>query len=84
MNYNVAASVKIYADDPGQLESIQHAVAQFAQIQFSREEEIGFGIKILRLTLLLNDEEGEMEKLEQKIRAVPHVSEMEVETVTRI
>lgn len=81
---NVAASVKVYADDPNKLGEIRTAIEKFAQIQHVKEEELGFGIKILRLTLLLDDEAGGTEKLEEKIRTVPNVTQVEVETVTRI
>lgn len=84
MENNIAASFKIFADGPAHLKAIANEVSQLAPIQFAKEEEIGFGIKILRLTLLLSDSEGGTEALEEKIRAIPHVSELEVEQVTRI
>lgn len=81
---NVAVSLKVFADDPAELESIKKAVGAFAKIQYSKDEEIGFGIKILRITILVGDSEGGTDKLEQQIASIPHVSQVEVEKVTRI
>ena len=81
---NVAASFKIYPDDPKANDRIKDAVGKFAHIQYAKEEEVGFGIKILRLTILLDDSRGGTEKVEDKIRSIPHVSQVEVEQVTLV
>jgi translation elongation factor EF-1beta len=81
---NVAAQVKIYLDDPSQMDRVKKDLETVAKVYKSWEEDIGFGIKVLKVNFLLNDSEGGMDKLEEKIRQVKNVSEVEVETVTRV
>lgn len=84
MDYNVAAQIKIYVDDPAMLPTVKEGVEKVAKVQRFWEEEVGFGIKVLKATLLLDDSEGGMDRVEQNIRKLANVSEVEVETVTRV
>ena len=81
---NVAAQLKIYLDDSKNTESVKSGISKIAKVQKSWEEDIGFGIKVLKVNLLMSDSEGGMEVVEKKIREIEHVSEVEVETVTRV
>lgn len=82
--FNVAAQVKIYVDDPALLPSIKADIEKVAKVQKFWEEDLGFGIKVLKANLLLKDSEGGMDKVEGDIKKVNGVSEIEVETVTRL
>jgi translation elongation factor EF-1beta len=82
--FNVAAQVKIYVDDPASLPDVKAGIEKLAKVQKFWEEDVGFGIKVLKANLLLTDDEGGMEKLESSIRSLKGVSELEVETVTRV
>ncbi len=81
---DVAVSVKIYVSDPKKLGDVKDAISKFAKVQYSKEEELGFGIKILRITLILQDEEGGVDNLEKQISSIPEVSQVEIETATRV
>ncbi|MFH1785986.1 MAG: hypothetical protein ABH842_06165 [Candidatus Micrarchaeota archaeon] len=82
--YNVAAQVKIYVENPTLLETVKVDIEKVTKVQKFWEEDLGFGIKVLKANLLLKDSEGGMDKLEQSIREVKGVSELEVESVTRL
>jgi len=82
--YNVAADIKVYLDDPSKMDAVKKSIENIAKVQRLWEEDVGFGIKVLKATLLLKDDEGGMDALEAKIRKIESVSEMEVENVTRI
>ena len=82
--FNVAAQVKIYLDDPSQMERVKKDLHKIAKVNKAWEEDVGFGIKVLKVNLLLNDSEGGMDQLEGKIREIKNVSEVEVEAVTRV
>jgi len=69
--------------DPGQAEGVKKALEGIVKVRNSREEDIGFGIKVLKATILLSDSEGGMDKAEEKIKKIPNVSELEIENVTR-
>ncbi|MEM4358926.1 MAG: hypothetical protein QXT45_00135 [Candidatus Bilamarchaeaceae archaeon] len=84
MEYNVAAQLKIYVDDPKKIEAVKSSIERLAKINKAWEEEVAFGIKVLKVILLLNDAAGGMSELEEKVKRIPHVSEIEVEEVTRI
>ncbi len=81
---NVAAQIKIYLDSPSDMPSVKKGIEKLAKVQKMWEEDVGFGIKVLKANLLLTDAEGGMEKLEASIRKLKGVSELEVETVPRV
>lgn len=82
--YNVAAQIKVYVDDPSALEEVKAEIEKMVKVQRFWEEDVGFGIKVLKATLLLVDAEGGMEKLEEKIKGLDKVSQVEVESVSRV
>ena len=81
---NVAAQIKIYLADPSSSESVKADIGKIAKVQKFWEEDIGFGIKVLKANIMLADSEGGMEILEEKIKKINNVSEIEVETVSRV
>lgn len=82
--YNVAADIKIYVSDPAKMDTVKSEIEKIVKVQQFKEEELGFGIKVLKATLLLNDEKGGMDAAEKKIKEIDSVSQIEVENVTRI
>jgi len=84
MEYNVAARVKIYLDDPASMAEVKSGIEKLIKVQKFWEEDVGFGIKVLKANLLITDSEGAMDELEGKLRGVKGVSEIEVEEVGRV
>ena len=82
--YNVAAQVKIYVDDQSAMPAVKSGLEKIAKVNKLWEEDVGFGIKVLKANLLLDDSKGGMDALEAKIKKLGNVSEVEVETVTRV
>jgi translation elongation factor EF-1beta len=82
--YNVAAEIKIFMEDPSKIRAVTTRLSKFAKVQGTKEEDGPFGIKILRVTLLLKDDEGGMDTLEEKIKELDGVSQIEVENVGRL
>ena len=84
--YNVALQMKIYLEDPSKLESVKAAINGLQQVKVEkiREEDVGFGIKILKVVFLMNDAEGGADVLEEKVKSIENVSQVEVESVSRI
>ena len=68
--YDVAADLKIYVDDKSKLDSVKSSIEKIAKVQRFAEEDVGFGIKVLRATLLLADSDGGMDKLEEQIKQI--------------
>ena len=81
---NVAVKIKVYVDAPESFESVKSGIEKLVKVQKFWEEDIGFGIKVLKANLLLADDAGGMDQLESSIRKISGVSELEVETVTRL
>jgi|YNPNPStandDraft_1061719.scaffolds.fasta_scaffold192854_1 translation elongation factor aEF-1 beta len=84
VEYNVAAEVKIYVDEPNALNNVKKEISKIANVRGFKEEDVGFGIKALRATILFDDSKGGTDALEENIRKIAHVSQVEVESVTRI
>lgn len=79
---NVAAQIKIYVEDPAAIPAVKESVEKIAKVQKFWEEELGFGIKVLKAALLLPD--SGMEEVEKKILEIDNVSQVEVESVSRV
>lgn len=84
MEYDVAVDVKVFLEDYSKIEYVKKEIAKIAKIQKFWEEEIAFGAKALKAVLLMSDKEGGLDSLEEKIKGIGGVSEIEVENVTRI
>ncbi len=86
MEYNVAVQLKVYLKDSSAEDKVKSAIEEsgFAKLQNSEMVDIGFGIKALRLVVLLSDEEGGTDKLESSLKSIEEVGEVEVESVSRV
>ena len=84
MEYNVAAQIKVYVDDPSAIDKVKEEVGKLAKVQNASEQDVGFGIKAILFTVLFNDAEGGTEELEEKIKGIEHVSQTEVTGVDRL
>ena len=84
VEFNVAADIKVYVDDASKMDIVKKEIEKLVKVQRFWEEDVGFGIKALKATLLLEDSEGGTEAVEEKIKALSHVSQVEVENVTRV
>jgi translation elongation factor aEF-1 beta len=82
--YDVAVDIKIYIQDPAKIDSVKKALESIVKVRTVTEQDVGFGIKVLKATILLSDAEGGMDSAEEKIRKIPDVSEIEIENITRV
>ncbi len=80
----MVAKLKIYVDEPSNIEAVKHKLEKTAKVSRMWEEELGFGIKVIKVTFLLNDNAGGMGRLEEDVAKIEHVSQYEVEEVGRI
>jgi len=71
-------------DSPDALEDVRNSLGDITKVDKSWEEDVGFGIKMLKAVVLMNDAEGGMTEMEEKIKNIPHVTQVEVENITRI
>ncbi|MGB9719018.1 MAG: elongation factor 1-beta [Candidatus Anstonellales archaeon] len=79
----VAVTVKIFPEDVEKLEEIRVAVGKIVKIAKSNSEDIGFGLKALKIIFVMDDVGG-VDAVEQKLSSIPGVSQVQVEDVRRI
>ena len=65
------------------VESIKKSVPPGMEMKSSAMEPIAFGLKAIVGDFLLDDAEGQMDKLEQSIKSVEGVGEIEVTNISR-
>jgi elongation factor 1-beta len=85
----VLAVVKVMPESADtSMDDLQQAIADKlpskVSIRKSEIEEIAFGIKALRLNLVLPDDSGGTDLVEETIRGVKGVSDVQVEFVSRL
>ncbi|MEM4389381.1 MAG: effector protein [Candidatus Micrarchaeia archaeon] len=78
----VAAVVRIFPQDAERVEELRQRVESELRPSRIEIEDIGFGVKALRITLILSDETGG--DVEERVRRIPGVSEVSVESVGRL
>jgi translation elongation factor EF-1beta len=74
----VAVIFKVYPDD-GKLEQVMKKVNEKLKPAAMQSEEVAFGIKVVKVRFVFDDSETSSSKIEENIKAVEGVSEVEVE-----
>lgn len=79
----VGITFKIYPEE-GQLDSAIDGIKREMNPAAVATEDIGFGIKVIKVLIKFEDTETSSSKLEEKIRSIKGVNEIEVESETLI
>ena len=79
----VAVTIKVFPEDPAKLEEVKKAVGELVKIAKIEDEAIGFGLSAAVITFVMEDAGG-MDELEEKIGALPNVSQVQVVGVDRL
>jgi translation elongation factor EF-1beta len=82
--YNVIANFKVYVENPSKIQEVKDKIGSMAKVYKFVEEDVGFGIKVLRSFLMFKDSEGGIDQMEEKLRSIDGVSETQLEDVSRI
>lgn len=79
-----AVNVKIFPEDMEQFEAVKTALANIGfRVAKMDDEPLAFGMKAIRVVFVVQDSEGST-ALEDKIRTVKGVSEVQVESMSLI
>lgn len=83
----IAALIKIYPEDPDELEGVKGAVealrGQGCVVVRVEEEPIAFGLKALNVLFVIPDEEGSLANLEKRLNSISGVGSVEVIRASR-
>jgi translation elongation factor EF-1beta len=77
----VSILAKIYPEDFNEIEKIKDEISSKFNVKDYRVEDIGFGIKVLKI-LILSDDAGI--NFEEELKKIKGVSEVEIESITLI
>ncbi len=81
----VVAVLKIMPAEDTDFEAMKNAaVAVAGKVENTEEEPIAFGIKALKLTVVIDDGQGGTEELENKLKALPEVGDVQVIDLARL
>ena len=82
---DVVAVLKLMPAEDVEFDKLKEAaVAVAGKVDKVEEEPIAFGIKALKLTVVVPDSEGGTEKLEEKLNALPEVGDVQVVDLARL
>ncbi len=79
----VAVTIRVYPESTEKLEGVKKAIGGIVKITKVSEEEIAFGLKALVITFIMGDDSG-LDALEEKIGALPDVSQVQVLGMDRV
>jgi translation elongation factor EF-1beta len=74
----VSVIFKIYAQE-GKLDSVMKEIAEKLKPKDMKVEELAFGIKAIRAMFLFDNADSTSSGIEERLRAIEGVSELEVE-----
>ncbi len=72
------------ADSDSDLSKIESAVKSKVNVKKVEREPIAFGLVALKVTVFMMDAEGESDRVEQEIRSIDGVGEVEVVEMSRL
>ena len=78
----VILAMRVMPDDPGSLDKVKAGLEKLDPERLE-EEPIGFGVTALKVTAIIPDAGGEQDAIEEKIRAIDGVGEVEVLQASR-
>jgi len=73
---------RILPKGPESLEGLKARLQELKPIRLE-EEPIGFGLSAIKMTIMVPDEGGKQEELENRMRKIEELESFEVETFTR-
>jgi len=79
---NVVVILDVNISDQDRIEEIKKEIKEKLAVSDMREEEIGFGIKRLKIAVMANDEEGS--NIEDVLLSIEGISSVETVAVTRV
>ena len=79
---DVIVTAKIYSEDPSKFESIKAEIAKIGKLADSRIEDVGFGVKALKVLFIVPDNLGG--DMEEKLNSLEGVSQAQIEEVNLI
>jgi len=80
---DVAATYKIFVEDMEKFNEVKAEIQKLGAKAMA-DEEVGFGIKTIKVVFIIGDAGGEIDRLEAKLAAVKGVSEVRSEEVGRM
>ena len=76
---NVATLFKVYPKDGQQADAVASAIRSKLNPKGMQTEDIGFGIQVIKVLFTFDDSKTSSSKIEESIRAIEGVGEVEVE-----
>lgn len=74
----VAISMKVSGKEGVDITSVGDSIKSLEGVKEVNEEPIGFGIKVLKVLVMVDDAEGQVQKVEDSIQAVDGVDTIEI------
>ncbi|MBN2478456.1 elongation factor 1-beta [Candidatus Micrarchaeota archaeon] len=78
----VIIRAKVYVENPEEIEKVKGEIEKIVDLEKSGIEELGFGIKVLKVVIVADESKG-TDELEAALGGVPGVSQVEIESVDR-
>ena len=81
---NVAVEINVSVEKQDKIEEIKAEIEANPNVKEVKVEDIGFGIKRIRVLAVVPDAEGGTENLEKSLESIDGVSGIEVVSVSRL
>ena len=78
----VIVTIKVFPKSPEDIDKIWSGLERLKPEKMEKQP-VAFGLTIIQFIKIIKDEEGGTDAIEEKIRSLDGVSDLEVESVTR-
>jgi len=80
----VVAVIKVMPESPDAFDGVKAEVEKSVKAEKIEEEPIAFGLKALKVTVVVKDDEGGTEAIEEKLKQIQGVSDVQVVDLGRL
>ncbi|MCD6414947.1 MAG: elongation factor 1-beta [Candidatus Diapherotrites archaeon] len=80
----VIVMFKVMPSEVDQYDTMKQKVLDIVKAEKVEEDYVAFGLKALKITVVMPDSKGGTDELEQKLTAIPEVGSVQLEGVGRI
>lgn len=80
---DVVVNVRISTEDQDNLEEMIEKLRLVCRLNTSSLEDVGFGIKVIKAQIFVEDKDEGFDEVEERIRAIDGISEVDVLSMDR-
>ncbi|MCC7552083.1 elongation factor 1-beta [Candidatus Micrarchaeota archaeon] len=80
---DVVVNVRISTEDQDRIQEMIEKIKEVCRLNMAELEDVGFGIKVIKAQIFVEDKEEGFDEVEERIKAIEGISEIDVLSMDR-